>query len=138
MIWRWDAAGWTGSDARVVRNIDIAPTILGAVGATLPNMDGKSLAPLMTNTATTWQQLFAIERLSDSCAECPPTYCAVRTARHKYVRYGTGEEELYDLAADPYEMRSQHRNAAYSDVKRTLKQRARTLCSPLPPGMAPF
>jgi arylsulfatase A-like enzyme len=33
-----------------------------------------------------------------------PEYHAVRTARHKYVEYVTGEKELYDLAVDPYEL----------------------------------
>ena len=35
---------------------------------------------------------------------------ALRTARHTYVEYGTGERELYDLAADPYQTR-EHRQA---------------------------
>ena len=29
---------------------------------------------------------------------------AIRTSRWKYVEWGTGERELYDLQADPYEM----------------------------------
>ena len=33
-----------------------------------------------------------------------PTYCGVRTETHKYVRYETGERELYDLMLDPEEM----------------------------------
>lgn len=138
MIWRWDAAGWKGTDQRLVRNIDIAPTILQAAGATLPSVDGRSLAPLLNGTATTWPGAFAIERLGDGCSECPPTYCGVRTMKYKYVRYATGEEELYDLTTDPYEMRSLHRSAAYADVLRSMKQRARNLCSPRPPGMPAF
>ena len=30
----------------------------------------------------------------------------IRTARHTYVEYGTGERELYDLAADPYQTKN--------------------------------
>lgn len=35
----------------------------------------------------------------------------MRTGTHKYVEYGNGEEELYDLEADPYELESLHESA---------------------------
>ena len=35
----------------------------------------------------------------------------MRTGTHKYVEYDTGEVELYDLEADPYEMESIHETA---------------------------
>ena len=31
----------------------------------------------------------------------------LRTARHTYVEYGTGERELYDLQADPFQLANQ-------------------------------
>ncbi len=40
-----------------------------------------------------------------------PAFEAVRTETHKYVEYDTGEVELYDLMADPYEMESIHESA---------------------------
>ena len=36
---------------------------------------------------------------------------AVRTETHKYVEYQSGERELYDLEADPYELESIHESA---------------------------
>jgi hypothetical protein len=33
-----------------------------------------------------------------------PAYQAIRTETHKYVEYDTGDKELYDLEADPYEL----------------------------------
>src|SRR3712207_4416782 len=36
---------------------------------------------------------------------------AVRTETHKYVEYESGEVELYDLTADPYELESIHESA---------------------------
>ncbi len=38
-------------------------------------------------------------------------YGAARTETHKYVEYGNGEEELYDLKADPYELENIHETA---------------------------
>jgi hypothetical protein len=39
------------------------------------------------------------------------TYAGIRTQRHKYVEHTTGEKELYNLSADPYELRSRHETA---------------------------
>jgi hypothetical protein len=33
-----------------------------------------------------------------------PEYHAVRTGRYLYAQYVTGERELYDVVADPYEL----------------------------------
>jgi hypothetical protein len=40
-----------------------------------------------------------------------PDFQAIRTGTHKYVEYDTGDVELYDLTADPYEMESLHESA---------------------------
>jgi N-acetylglucosamine-6-sulfatase len=46
----------------------------------------------------------------------PPTYKAVRTRTHKYVRYINKESELYEPEADPYELESIHETADLSLV----------------------
>lgn len=40
-----------------------------------------------------------------------PEYQALRTPDHVYVEYVTGERELYDLRADPYQLESLHTSA---------------------------
>ncbi len=47
-------------------------------------------------------------------------YSAIRTSRYKYVKYVTGERELYDLLYDPHEERSLHDSPRYADVRRRL------------------
>ena len=49
--------------------------------------------------------------LEGSVGKKDRVYSAVRTRTHKYVEYGNGEEELYDLQADPYELESIHESA---------------------------
>jgi N-acetylglucosamine-6-sulfatase len=39
------------------------------------------------------------------------TFQAVRTRTHKYVEHETGEKELYDLEADPYELDNLYESA---------------------------
>jgi arylsulfatase A-like enzyme len=40
-----------------------------------------------------------------------PPYQAIRTAQYTFVAYATGEHELYDLQADPYELQNQYDRA---------------------------
>ena len=56
------------------------------------------------------------------------TWAALRTiepggAQWKYVEWGTGERELYDLISDPYELQSLHDDAAYAPILSALQAR---------------
>jgi hypothetical protein len=64
-----------------------------------------------------------------------PTYCAIRTPRYLFARYQTGEQELYDLQADPAQLRNvAGRRPA---VQGRLEVALRGLCDPPPPGFRP-
>jgi arylsulfatase A-like enzyme len=52
----------------------------------------------------------------------------IRTDTHKYVEYGSGEKELYDLKADPYELENIYESADPSLVE-DLKTRLDVLKS---------
>ena len=56
---------------------------------------------------------------------------SLRTHRWKYIVYRDGEEELYDLHEDPYELH----NVASSkpSVRRRMRARTFAACDPLPP-----
>jgi hypothetical protein len=64
----------------------------------------------------------------------PPSYCAVRTTRNKDVRYARGEEELYDLQTDPFELQSRHADPAMASALDGLRADTVAMCSPPPPG----
>lgn len=92
-------------------NVDLAPTMLELGGAAVPaTMDGRSLLRALRNDSTTIRDELLIEYYSDT--EFPRLkgmgYKAVRTDRYKYIRYDelTGMDELYDLQADPHELRN--------------------------------
>jgi arylsulfatase A-like enzyme len=53
------------------------------------------------------------------------------------VEYQTGEEELYDLDSDPYELQNLAGDPAHAALQATLHQRMLELCSPPPPGFTP-
>jgi N-acetylglucosamine-6-sulfatase len=88
-------------------SIDLAPTLLDVAGvAPPPGIQGRSLLPVLTRTVKDWRSAFLIEYFSDTVFPRIRNmgYSAVRTSRHKYIRYRelTGMDELYDLEADPY------------------------------------
>ncbi len=90
------------TDPHLVSNIDLAPTIAAAAGLPLPDADGRSLLPLLEGRPDGWRHALLIEHLRGT--NPIPTYCAVRTSRYLYASYDTGEQELYDLAQDPFEL----------------------------------
>lgn len=91
-------------------NTDIAPTLLDAAGAALPEaVDGRSLLPLWGDgSVTDWRTHFLISNkcpTADTVERFPNCYNALRTSRYMYVDYpAAGEQELYDLINDPYQL----------------------------------
>jgi hypothetical protein len=84
-------------------NVDVAPTLMALAGDDSGRKyGGRSLLPLLADSSTPWRQNVLIELWN-------PVYCAYRGERWKYVQHRSGEEELYDLAADPFELASLHR-----------------------------
>jgi N-acetylglucosamine-6-sulfatase len=100
-------AGSTPGEAAL--SIDLAPTLLEVAGVTPgPAIQGRSLVPVLQGKAEGWRTSFLVEYYSDTVFPRIRTmgYKAVRTARHKYVRFDElkGMDELYDLESDPYEL----------------------------------
>jgi N-acetylglucosamine-6-sulfatase len=90
------------TNGRLVANIDLAPTITRATGVTPRRVaDGVPLQTLANDpTAFTDRRLM----LEDGPLFARITYHTLRTERFKYTYWQTGERELYDFLADPYEM----------------------------------
>jgi N-acetylglucosamine-6-sulfatase len=131
LIMRADAiVGEARTDDHLVANIDLAPTIASVAGVELPDADGTSLLPLLAGRSETWRRALLIEHMRGT--NPIPTYCAVRTSRYLFASYETGERELYDLEADPFELR----NLAGSEpgIEGPLDTMLRSLCDPPPPG----
>ena len=110
-------------------NIDLAPTVLTLAGAPVPDdMQGRSLVPVLRGETNGWRDSFLIEYNSDRVFPriVNMGYKAVRTQRWKYIRYLEldGMDELYDLKADPYEMRNL---INLPDAKKTLKEMKKEL-----------
>ena len=132
----------------LVANVDVFPTVLDlALGqGAPPGVDGRSLRPLLDGERDPlWRTSVLLEGRWDDRGDQPsvPTYCGIVTDRWKYVVYSAtrdgsglvrpgGEDELYDLRADPSEL--DNLAASKPDVVRRLRARLASLCSPTPPG----
>ncbi|MEW9552112.1 sulfatase [Nonomuraea sp. NPDC050783] len=93
--------------------VDLAPTIAELGGARVPGFaEGRSLVPLLKGRKPgRWRHNALIEfnRPANraSARQTPvPGYKALRTEHHTYVRYDTGEKQLYDLRTDPYQLQN--------------------------------
>ncbi len=106
---------------QMVLSIDIAPTMLELAGVTPPdNLHGMSLAPILDGGNPEWRSSFLVEYYSDTVFEriFKMGYKAVRTDRYKYIQYVdlAGMNELYDLSADPYELRNVINDSRYAET----------------------
>jgi N-acetylglucosamine-6-sulfatase len=108
-------------------NIDLAPTLLELAGVSAPvAMEGRSLVPLLKGAKTQWRKSFLVEYYSDKVFPrvLKMGYKAVRNERWKYIHYFEleGMDELYDLKADPYEMKNIIREPRAAKTVEAMKQ----------------
>ncbi len=105
-------------------NIDIAPTMLELGGAkTPPDVHGRSLVPVLGGKTGNWRRGFLAEYFAERNFPRVPSWHGVRTTEWKYVHYTDleGADELYNLKADPYELKNVIGDAAAQPVLKDLK-----------------
>ena len=134
---RWDRLGGVPrTETRLVENIDVAPTLVQAASAHATGFDGRTLMPLLTGQSVKWRQHLLIEHAVLSV----PSYCADRTPKDILVHYATGEEEYYRLGAhaDLFQRTNKIGAAKFQTRIATLRDKLRTMCTPLPPELPGF
>ena len=112
-----------------VTTFDLTATILDlaqAGPATSKPMDGESKVALLHGPDQGWRYPMLTEGLLTGIRRTGAGFTGglnevgIDTGRYKYVRYATGEKELYDLRTDPLELRSRDGDKAYAGVQRDL------------------
>jgi N-acetylglucosamine-6-sulfatase len=128
MILRGPGVAKNRTVSRQVSNVDFAPTLLDAAGAEAGReVDGVSLLPAAGGKKEPPERALGIEAPYPLFAGDIPVnrwdrpYAGVRTERYTYVVWAeTGEEELYDREADPYQLQNVAADPAYAEVKAGL------------------
>jgi N-acetylglucosamine-6-sulfatase len=128
LIIRYPPVARAGSrPAQLALTVDVAPTLLELAGAPIgAHIQGRSLVPVLRGQADDWRTSVLVEfytyenpfpHLMDL------DYRALRTERYKYIHWVRFPEldELYDLEADPFEMR----NLAKEPSAAALRERLR-------------
>ncbi len=111
---------------QLVRNIDIAPTILELAGVTAPTwMDGRSFLPVLRGDDTPWETELLYEYYWEYAFPHTPTVFALRGDRYKYIYYhGVWDlNEFYDLRTDPRERRNLIDVPAYKELIEAMRDR---------------
>jgi len=115
----------------MVLNVDFAPTFLHCAGVTTPgDMQGRSLAPLLQGTTPgDWRTAMYYHYYEFPGAHSVRRHYGVRTKRHKLIHYyhDMDEWELFDLTADPHELKSVYVDPAYADTVKDLKAKLAAL-----------
>jgi len=151
LVIRHPGIGFAGQVTdQMVLNVDFAPTILDIAGVPIPEfMHGRSLLPLLKGQQpydwrqsiyyayyeNSWQLAgFKQEDLSDPSfqyftAHRVGPHRGVRTDRYKLIEYYSEGDywELFDLEADPNELKNLYGKPAYGDITQKLTQELRRL-----------
>ena len=114
--------------SRQVGNVDLAPTLVDLANARAGRtMDGISLLPGLRNPSRIPSRVLQIEAPEPLFEGDVPVnrwdrpYSGVRTARYTYVVWTeTGEEELYDREADPFQLTNLASDPAHASTKAYL------------------
>ncbi|HEV3472170.1 MAG TPA: sulfatase-like hydrolase/transferase [Actinomycetota bacterium] len=118
LLVHWDRLP-EGQVETIVANVDVAPTIADVAGIEFDAPDGRSIL-------SSRRRFVLLEGDGKRDANC-----GIRTDTRKYLKYATGEEEFYNLARDPYELRNNPDAAGAEE----LHELAAPLCAAnLPPG----
>lgn len=126
-IIRWDGRIQAGtSDSRPVNNLDITATIADAVGLN-KKLEGYSLLGKERRDGSL---------LESVAKQGHPAYCGWRTEEYLFVRWATGEEELYNYNKDPDESKNLAYTPQSQETVDELRERTRKECDPTPPGFS--
>ena len=110
---------------RVVNLIDLFPTLIEACGLPAkPEIDGRSLAPLLRDPKTPWPY--------PSITVDGKGNASVRDEDWYFIRYQDGSEEFYDMARDPLQWTNL---AASSDPQ--IRTQMKRLAASYPASFAP-
>lgn len=117
---------------QLVQNIDLLPTFLELAGVAIPaDVHGQSLVPLLEGKDDApWRDAIYYHYYESQATHMVPAHFGVRTDRYKLIRYYEPQWntwELFDLQADPHELRNLAADPAHAELRAGLERRLAAL-----------
>jgi arylsulfatase A-like enzyme len=126
MVMRYPGVVKAGTvNNNLVMNVDIAPTLLNAAGAKIPDdIQGKSFLPLLKNKKAKGRDAMYYHYYENGEHSVSPHF-GISTGRYKLIRFYTRIKawELYDLKKDKSEMANIYGQKGYEKITAELKKR---------------
>lgn len=114
----------------LVQNLDFAPTILNYAGIDAPeDFQGESFRNLVAGKTTDWRDAVYYHYYEYPSVHMVKRHYGVATKRYKLMHfyYDIDEWELYDLEADPAEMKNVYDDPAYATIRDDLHEKLEEL-----------
>jgi arylsulfatase A-like enzyme len=125
LIIRYPAEIPAGVVSSMVLNLDFAPTFLDYAGVRVPeDMQGRSIREVATgHTPADWRKSMYYHYYEYPGVHAVRRHYGIRTERYKLIHfyYDIDAWELYDLQADPHELRNLYGDSRYADLASRLK-----------------
>lgn len=109
------------TDRALVGAVDLASTVARAarvVGALPHPVDGRDLRPKQGRSILLETGTYLLGNKKTGARRA---YVGVRSGKFMYAKYWNGDEELYNLARDPHQLRSLHADPGYAGTLRNLR-----------------
>ena len=109
---------------RLTQNLDLAPTLLDLAGIPVPeDMQGESLRKLWQEKIPAWRDAIYYHYYEKGFGATP--HYGIRTDRYKLIHFYDVVDswELYDLEADPGEMKNLYDDPEYEQIVNELKNK---------------
>jgi arylsulfatase A-like enzyme len=128
LLIQWPGVTKPGSvNNDMVSNLDFAETMLDMAGVKVPaDMQGRSMVPVLKGkTPADWRKEHYYHYYEYPAVHSVKRHYGVSTEQYKLIHfyYDIDEWELFDLKADPQEMKNVYNDPAYALVKADLHAR---------------
>lgn len=125
LLFSWPGVTKPGSvNNDLVSNLDFAETFLDAAGVEVPaDMQGASLKPVLKGeTPKDWRNEHYYHYYEYPGVHSVKRHYGISTSQYKLIHYyyDIDEWELYDIKADPKEMKNVYNEPGYAEIKKTL------------------
>ena len=111
------------TESSLVQLIDLAPTVAEWAKTSAPApIKGVTLVNLINSPGLALRSGILLEDLGSRAQVRDGSFHAVRTQQYIYAEFNNGDTELYDLAADPYQLTNIVGDPAYATIVAQMRQ----------------